>query len=205
MIRLIQPEKDAPAIKRIYAPFVTDTAVTFEYTVPSDAEFYNRIQQTAARFPWLVWETSTGIHGYAYASAHGERQAFQWAADLSIYIEPQHQREGNGRRLYQALYGILAAQGYYSVYAAVSHPNPASSLFHTHEGFTETARFPAAGFKFNRWYDLIWYEKQLVSYRNEKPNPAAPPVPVTALSAAEIARCIAGADPAPPEYPPPAF
>lgn len=110
MIRLIQPEKDAPAIKQIYAPFVTDTAVTFEYTVPSDAEFYNRIQQTASRFPWLVWETSTGIHGYAYASAHGERQAFQWAADLSIYIEPQHQREGNGRRLYQALYGILAAR-----------------------------------------------------------------------------------------------
>ena len=69
MIRLIQPEKDAPAIKQIYAPFVTDTAVTFEYTVPSDAEFYNRIQQTASRFPWLVWETSTGIHGYAYASA----------------------------------------------------------------------------------------------------------------------------------------
>lgn len=160
MLRDARPE-DLPEILAIYAPFIRNTAYTFEYEVPSPAAFAARFRAITARYPWLVWEEDGSILGYAYGSEFQPRAAFQWGADLSIYLSPEAQGRGIGRALYTALEERMAALGYYILYAAVTSANEGSCRFHEALGYTEVARFPKTGVKFGRWYDIIWYEKRV--------------------------------------------
>ena len=102
MIRMARRE-DVPAMLEIYRPYILETAYTFEYSVPSLAEFTHRFDTIHARFPWLVWEENGEILGYAYADAAFVRAAYQWDADLSIYLKPEAKGQGGGRRLYEIL------------------------------------------------------------------------------------------------------
>lgn len=168
---------DLPRILEIYAPYVEHTAISFEYTVPTLAEFTDRFLGITAQFPWLVWEENGAVLGYAYGSLPFERAAYQWSAEASIYLCPEARGRGIGKSLYAALEEILKKQGYRKVYAIITTANEASVAFHKAVGYRHTATFPDCGYKFGQWYGTVWLEKDL----NTWPTPPQPPIPVTEL------------------------
>lgn len=162
MIRMASRE-DIPAILEIYAPYVAHTAISFEYAVPTLEDFTARFERITARFPWLVWEENGKILGYAYGSLPWERAAFQWCAEVSIYLHPDAHRRGIGSALYRVLEQLLSLQGYLKVYAVVTTANRASVEFHEKAGYRLTASFPDCGFKHGAWHGTLWLEKELSS------------------------------------------
>lgn len=168
--------KDVPQILDIYAPYILGTAITFEYEVPSLEAFEQRFLDITAFHPWLVWEEDGEILGYAYAEKPFIRAAYQWAADLAIYLRPEAQGNGIGRKLYEAVEDIIRRQGYHLCYGVVTSANEKSCAFHEAMGYVRQAEFPDCGAKFGTWYGTIWYEKRL-----REGVPTAPPIPYTAL------------------------
>ena len=160
---MIRPatEKDIPEILEIYAPYVENTTVTFEYDVPCQRSFLQRFYEITAQFPWLVWEEEGRILGYAYASAPYSRAAFSWCAEPSIYLREDAKGRGIGRKLYTVLEKILEEQGYQVLYALITSENSESIGFHRKMAYEIRANFPDCGFKFGRWLGLVWMEKRL--------------------------------------------
>ncbi len=160
--------EDAEALVRIYAPYVEKTAITFEYDVPTVREFAGRIEKILKRYPYLVAEEDGEILGYAYAGSFHERAAFGWAVETSVYIAETAKRRGLGKRLYDALEQALAAQNILNLYASIAYPiredpylTRDSVEFHQRLGFELVGRFSRCGYKFGRWYDLVWMEKHI--------------------------------------------
>lgn len=160
MIRLAT-EKDIPRILEIYSPYILNTAVSFEYTVPSFEEFTLRFQEITRQFPWIVWEEDGKVLGYAYGSLPFGRAAYRWCAASSIYLVPEAQGRGIGRKLYSTLNALLTAQGYRKSYAIITSDNPGSLRFHEKLGFRFLARFENCGIKFSKLYSVVWMEKDL--------------------------------------------
>jgi len=152
---------DAEAILAVYAPYVRDTAVSFETEAPSPAEFAARIAAISARYPFLVYETGGALAGYAYASGHRERAAYMYDADVSIYLAPRFHGTGIACELYERLFALLKRLGYRNAYAGCTAENARSLSFHRKFGFTEAGTFHKTGYKFGRWHDVIWLEKTL--------------------------------------------
>ena len=126
LIRHADPGRDAAAISEIYAPYVRDTVISLEELPPDADEMEGRIQRINERYPWLIAESDGEVAGYAYGSAHHERAAYRWSADVTVYLSPAHHRRGIGRALYAALFELLARQGVYVACAGVTLPNPPS-------------------------------------------------------------------------------
>ena len=160
MIR-IATEADVPEILAIYAPYIENTTITFEYNVPTEAEFLQRFRDITAQFPWLVWEEAGKILGYAYGSAPFHRDAYRWCAEDSIYLLPEAQGRGIGKKLCLALEKVLTFQGYQRIYALITAENQPSVAFHEKLGYTLRADLPHAGFKFGRWIGVFWMDKPL--------------------------------------------
>jgi len=165
MIR-IATEADVPAILEIYAPYVTDTTITFEYDVPTMEEFLERFRRITTDFPWLVWEEHGEILGYAYACRPFERAAYSWCAEPSIYLKSSVRRQGIGRKLYRALEELLKLQGYRILLALITGENSASLHFHEHLGYHFAGELKACGYKFGRWLSVFWMEKQMEIVQN---------------------------------------
>ena len=160
MIRIAN-DTDAPAMLAIYAPYVENTTVSFEYEAPSREEFLRRFQAITAQFPWLVWEEEGRVLGYAYAAAPFERAAFRWCAEPSIYLLPEARGRGIGGKLYAALEKILEHQGYQVLYALITEENIPSVRFHQKHGYRACMTLPGCGYKRGRWLGLVWMEKRL--------------------------------------------
>ncbi len=159
-VRLAKKE-DLPRILSIYAPYITDTTVSFEYTVPTPEEFEKRFCAITAQFPWLVWEEDGEVLGYAYGSAPFDRAAYGWCVESSIYLAPEAKGRGIGRQLQTVLEEILKLQGYRILYALITSENTASLAFHKAVGFSPCAEFKSCGFKFGRQHSVIWLQKTL--------------------------------------------
>ena len=153
---------DARAIRDIYAPFVTDSATSFETEPPDVSEMARRIDDLREKLPWLVYETGGEVIGYAYASPHrAARKAYQWCVETSIYVHSGARKRGVGRALYVSLFELLRRQGYVNAYAGVTLPNPASVSLHESLGFRPVGVYPRIGFKFGRWHDVAWFQLRL--------------------------------------------
>jgi L-amino acid N-acyltransferase YncA len=168
-IRLARPD-DTAAIATIYAPYVTDTVISFETVSPDEHEMAHRLAKTLARFPWLVAMCDGEVAGYAYAGQHRERAAYQWSADVSVYVHKDFQRRGIGRALYTPLFAILRALGYYNVYAGIALPNPASVALHEAMGMTPVGVYRHVGYKGGMWHDVGWWEGSL-RQQSAEPHP----------------------------------
>ena len=172
-------EADAEALLRIYAPYVRETAVTFEYEVPSQEEFRRRIREIGEKYPYFCLEWEGEIVGYAYAAPFRSRKAYQWIAETSVYLAPEARKRGWGKLLCRALEEGCRAMGLVSLYACITVPREAgdpyvsddSALFHAHLGYRELARFPGSGSKFGRWYDTVIMEKELNEREADPPEP----------------------------------
>ncbi|WP_277668395.1 GNAT family N-acetyltransferase [Caproiciproducens galactitolivorans] len=178
-------EKDAEELLDIYSPYVRNTSITFEYDVPSVAEFSRRTKDTLQMYPYIVAVDEGRIVGYAYASAFKKRAAYNWAVETSIYIKQDCRRKGLGKKLYLALEELLKRQNIINLNACIAytpvedaHLNNASMAFHEHLGYAKAAHFTKCGYKFGTWYDMIWMEKMI----GEHPEVPKKVIPITEIS-----------------------
>ena len=169
--------QDIPQILEIYAPYVKNTAISFEYEIPSLEAFTQRFLDVTTQFPWLVWEEKGKILGYAYGSLPFARAAFQWSAEASIYLCPEACGKGIGKKLYAALEQLLQKQGYKKVYAIITTANEGSIAFHQAVGYRHTATMPDCGYKLGAWHGIVWMEKNLNSWD----IPPQPPRPTSCI------------------------
>ena len=189
-LRLATPE-DAPAVRRIYAPFVEETAVSFEEVPPTIAEMRDRIASKRPDYPWLVAEGDAGVLGYASAGPFASRPAYRWAVACSVYVAPDAHRRGVARSLYAALFDLLDRQGYRTAHARVTLPNAASTGFHESMGFSPVGTFERAGYKRGRWHDVQWWQRGLAdAERDEDAGSPAEPRPLTALDEDALAAAL---------------
>ncbi|MDO5558919.1 MAG: GNAT family N-acetyltransferase [Oscillospiraceae bacterium] len=157
---------DAPELLDIYAPYVLNTAVTFEYDVPTADEFINRIEKIRRKYPYIAAQQNGVILGYAYAGAFKERAAYNKSAETTIYVKEDSRRCHIGSRLYSALEEKLRTQGILNMNACIAYPETEdeyltfdSFRFHEKMDFDLVGEFHKCGYKFGRWYNMIWMEK----------------------------------------------
>ncbi|WP_434311709.1 GNAT family N-acetyltransferase [Hominifimenecus sp. rT4P-3] len=179
MIR-IATEQDAEQLREIYAYYVKNTAITFEYEVPSVDEFRTRICKTLERYPYLVAERENIPVGYAYAGAFKERKAYDWSVETTIYVAKDVRKSGVGRELYAALENALAYQNIINLNACIASPivedeylTANSIQYHEHFGYKVVGEFHKCGYKFGRWYNMVWMEKCIA----EHPDHPLPMIP----------------------------
>ena len=159
-IRFAKPS-DAATLLAIYTPYVENTAITFEYEVPTIEDFATRIAKTLEKYPYLVAEEDGLILGYAYSSTYYARAAYDWAVELSVYVSQDARGYGVGSKLYDTLEDLLDQMGYVHFLACISLPNEASLALHRKRAYQQVAHFPKIGYKFNRWHDIVWLQKSL--------------------------------------------
>ena len=166
-LRLARAE-DAPALSEIDRPYVEETAVSLEYEAPAPAVFAGRMAEIAQMYPYLVCEAAGKPVGYAYAHRLMERPAYQWSAELTVYVERGGRSRGIGSALYGALLELLALQHVRTVYGIVTASNEASVRFHLRHGFRQAGLCRSVGYK-NGWQDVVWLEKQIGDYASDPP------------------------------------
>jgi len=165
-------EDDAGPVAAIYAPYVQDTAVSFEIEPPASHTMAQRIAATLPTHPWLVAENNAGeVVGYAYAGRHRERAAYLWSVDTTIYVGRQQRRGGVGRALYGALLEVLRRQGFRSAFAEIVLPNPGSVRLHEAMGFEPIGIHRDVGFKLGRWQGIGYWRLGLASGTAPTPEP----------------------------------
>ena len=151
--------RDAQGMLGIYAPYVRDTAISFETEVPALEDFSRRIENTYEKYPWFVYRICDAIVGYAYASQHRARSAYRYNVDVSVYVLPEYQGAGVAYTLYDCLFALLAKLRYINAYAAITIPNDKSIRFHKKFEFTLIGIHHKTGYKFGKWHDVAWFEK----------------------------------------------
>ena len=177
----IATEQDAEAIHQIYAPFVRDTAITFEYSVPDATEMAMRIRHTLENYPYLVAEEDGTVAGYAYAGLFRTREAYLHSAEVSIYVDPRYTGRGIGRELYLELERNLVRQNVFILYACITeterehdeHMTDGSIRFHSRMGYQLKGSFFHCGYKFGKWYSMRYMEK-VIAPRPDAPDPFIP-------------------------------
>jgi len=166
--------EDCSDILDIYAPYVEETAITFEYSVPSLEEYKDRLTKIIGKYPFILCKINGETVGFAYANRQKERSAYQWNAELSIYVKMGFYQKGIGTALYNALIRILTQQNIKNIYGCVTIPNEKSEKLHAHFGFKSLGIYHKTGYKFDRWYDVVWFEK----YLGEHTVPPKPFIPI---------------------------
>jgi phosphinothricin acetyltransferase len=152
---------DAAGCAAIYAPYVSETATSFELVPPSEAEMADRIAAALASHAWVVAEDAGSVVGYAYAGPYKAREAYRWSCEVSVYLVRGRRRTGAGRALYAALFERLAARGYRTVVAGMTLPNDASVGLHRALGFEPVGTYRRIGFKLGRWHDVAWTQRSI--------------------------------------------
>ena len=171
MIKLrIASVDDAKAISEIYRYYVENTAISFEYTAPSEKEFAERIAHKSERYPFIVAVEDEKCVGYAYASQLRERKSYDWDAELSVYVDRGFLRKGIGKRLYGAIIELLTVQGFAILYSGITPPNPNSIALHESFGFKLIGTTYGIGYKNGAWHDVVWYEKRINYFDREAPR-----------------------------------
>jgi len=161
-IRIATPE-DAFAIQNIYRYYVNNTAITFELEVPSVKEFQERITKTLERYPYLVAEEEGEVIAYAYAGIFYDRRAYDWSAEMSVYVQRGIHGKGVGTALYEKLEELLKKQNIVNLFACITHPNAESEAFHAARGYEKKAHFEQCGYKLGKWWDIVWMQKVIAS------------------------------------------
>jgi len=152
---------DAPRCAAIYAPFVNDSWVSFELVAPDSAEMASRMARALQSHDWLVAERDGTILGYAYGSEHRTRAAYRTSCDVAVYVDPQWNRQGIGRSLYEALLPRLEARKMHAAFAGIALPNEASIALHRATGFDLVGTYREVGWKRGGWRDVAWFQRLL--------------------------------------------
>lgn len=177
IVRAARPD-DAAAIAAIYAPYVRDTAITFELDAPGAEAMRGRIESVSRRYPYIVAERGGTVLGYAYADGYRSRAAYRWAVETTVYVDRGHPREGVGRALYRPLIERSAAAGFVTALGVIALPNAASVALHEAVGFVHVGTQAGVGYKFSRWHDVGFWQRDLGPRLTDQPEPALPPMTI---------------------------
>ncbi len=168
---------DTEELLKIYTPYVTETAITFEYDVPTADEFRKRIEGILEKYPYIAAVESGEIIGYAYAGVFKTRAAYDYDVEVTIYIKKEHRRSGVGKLLYSKLEQLLKKQGITNLYACIActetedeYLTNDSVKFHERMGYRLVGTFKQCGYKYNRWYDMVWMEKIIGEHLAKQPE-----------------------------------
>jgi phosphinothricin acetyltransferase len=155
-------ETDAEAIAAIYGHHVLHGTASYDLE-PPPAEFHrDKIRRIAAAgWPFLVAETEEQVAGYAYVTQFRDRAAYRFTAEDSIYVHPERMGRGIGKALLEALLERSAANGFRTIVAVIGGAEPASVRLHASCGFVEVGRLRGVGFKFGRWLDSVYMQRDL--------------------------------------------
>jgi phosphinothricin acetyltransferase len=173
----VATEADARAIAAIYAPYVLETAISFEEVPPKPKEMAARMASILETYPYLVFDSGERVLGYAYGSQHRSKPAYRWSAETTVYVDRQAHRGGIGRALYAELLDLLTRQGFHSAFAGIVPPNENSVGLHEAMGFNYLGTFAEIGFKFGKLQDLGWWRRTL-----SPGTPAREPTPFKSLA-----------------------
>jgi L-amino acid N-acyltransferase YncA len=169
-IRLVRAA-DAAAIAAIYKPYVDDNPTSFETKAPTAKEVQTRIAETLKEYPWLVCDCGGTVAGYAYATRHRVRAAYQWCVEVSAYVDEEFQHIGVAKGLYTSLFAILGAQGFVNAYAGITLPNARSVALHEKLGFLPLVVYRGIGFKAGEWHDVGWWHLVITRHPSEPSDP----------------------------------
>lgn len=168
-------QEDAKELLKIYAYYVTDTAISFETEVPSEEEFKLRIEEVLKSYPFIVACKDDEILGYAYLHSFVGRKAYELSAETTIYLNQDKKKMGIGKKLYSVLEDIAKAQNITNLYSCIGYVdkedeylNNNSVQFHEHIGFRMVGKFENCGHKFGRWYHMVWMEKIIGEHKEIK-------------------------------------
>lgn len=156
-------ECDAEACAVIYAPYVTDTAITFENDPPLPAEMAERIATAMRTHAWVVLENQGRVVGYGHGGPYKSRAAYRWSCEVSVYLERGRRRTGGGRALYNALFDRLAERGFRVAVAGMTLPNDASVGLHRAMGFEPVGTYRRIGWKHGTWHDVAWVQRTIAT------------------------------------------
>jgi L-amino acid N-acyltransferase YncA len=162
---------DAEACLSIYAPYVTDTAITFETSPPLPAEMAMRIATAVRTHAWVVLEHQGRVVGYGYGSPFNSRAAYRWSCEVSVYLERDRRRTGGGRALYDALFDRLAERGFRTAVAGMTVPNNASVGLHRAMGFEPVGTYRRIGWKHGTWHDVAWVQRTIATGQDPPAEP----------------------------------
>ena len=167
---------DCQEILNIYAYYTSHTAISFEYDPPTPEEFRGRMDRILKKYPYFVAVEDNTIVGYTYAGPFVGRAAYDWSAEATIYLAPTVKKQGIGKALYLALEEALKKMGVLNLYACIGDPDVEDEYltknsvnFHTHMGYRMVGTFRNCGYKFGRWYNMVWMEKILGEYHENQP------------------------------------
>jgi phosphinothricin acetyltransferase len=167
---------DAAALCAVYAPYVTESFVSFETQAPDAGEMRRRIESGGDLYPWLVAEDGGELLGYAYAAAFRARSAYRFAVETTVYCARGRGGRGIGTALYERLLLVLRDQGFTEAIGAISLPNPASVRLHEKLGFRHVGTYRRVGYKLGAWHDVGLWQNPL-SIADEPPaEPRALPL-----------------------------
>lgn len=181
LVRHADPTRDAAGCAAVYSPYVAHTPVSLEEEPPGPDAFADRIARIIPRYPWLVAHDGEVLAGYAYASLHHERAAYRWAADVAVYVGERHRGQGVGRALYGALLPLLVAQGVRMACAGITLPNEASVGLHEAFGFSPVGVYRRVAWKIGSWWDVGWWQLELLPPTGGPPPEPGPPVRLDAV------------------------
>jgi phosphinothricin acetyltransferase len=162
---------DAETCAAIYAPYVTDTAITFETVPPGADEMAERIAAAVRTHAWVVFEHEERVVGYAYGGPFKDRAAYRWSCEVSVYLEVGRRRTGAGRALYSTLLARLAERGLRIAVAGTTLPNDASVGFHRAMGFEPVGTYRRIGWKHDAWHDVAWMQRPLATGQDSPSEP----------------------------------
>ena len=181
MIRVAKRE-DAEELLKIYSYYVENTAITFEYDVPSVEEFSDRISNTLKKYPYLVLEEEGKILGYTYAGKFKSRAAYDRVVETTIYMDKNLKHKGMGKKLYKALEQALKLQKITNLYACIAYPKEEDEYltknsveYHQHLGYRMVGEFYNCGYKFGRWYNMVWMEHIIGEHQTHMAYPKSFP------------------------------
>jgi L-amino acid N-acyltransferase YncA len=172
----VATEADAGAVAAIYAPYVRETAISFEEMPPTPDEMARRLTATLETYPYLVFDDGEGVLGYAYGSVHRTKPAYRWSVETTVYTARHAHRKGIGRALYTELLDLLTRQGFHSAFAGITLPNGKSVGLHESMGFAYLGTFAEIGFKYGELHDVGWWRRTLAEGK-----PSREPIPFKSL------------------------
>ena len=157
---------DSESILKIYSYYITNTSVTFEYTVPTIEEIRSKIEESKSNYPYLVCEFCNQVIGYAYANRAKEWSACNWNVELFVYIDKKYIHKGVDKSLYACILEILNHQNVKNVYSIVTTPNNSSIKLHEFFGFKKLGFYPNCGYKLGKWHDITIMGRNLDNYKD---------------------------------------
>ena len=152
---------DIPQVVEILNHYVRNDSCTFQINTYSISEISEKIAEITKVYPYIVMEEGNEVIGFAYASRWREKNAYDKSAETTIYLNPKHKYRGLGKILYQELIEQLREKNFRLLVACLTLPNPSSVRLHESLGFEKAGEFRDAGYKFNRWCDVGFWQKVL--------------------------------------------